>query len=109
MARSARIIAPTLAGWLVGTAKTPCQESVLGGTGQPWVISSQLGLHDGLEAAEDHALRVERHFAALHHLAKARILHDLAVHAVAVRACLERDPREHDDLAFLELHALRKR
>src|SRR5438093_13264222 len=64
--------------------------------------------HD-LEPAPEHALAIERHRLRVHHLRQALVLHDLGHDAVAMRARLVHDVREHHRLAGFELDALRKR
>src|SRR6267378_1744902 len=64
--------------------------------------------HD-LEPTPEHALAVERHVLRVHHLRQALVLHDLGHDAVAMRARLVHDVREHHRLAGFELDALRKR
>src|SRR5258708_32247201 len=62
-----------------------------------------------LEPAKDHALAVEQHRLRIHHLGESRVLHDLRVDAIAMRARLVHDPGEDHGLAGLELDALRER
>src|SRR5260221_5671712 len=64
--------------------------------------------HD-LEPTPEHALAVERHVLRLHHLREALVLHDLGHDAVALRARLVDDVREHYHLAGFELDALGER
>src|SRR6267378_4835394 len=64
--------------------------------------------HD-LEPTPEHALAVERHVLRVHHLRQALVLHDLGHDAVAMRARLVHDVREHHRLAGFELDALRER
>src|SRR5258706_1873689 len=64
---------------------------------------------DDLEAAEDHALAVERHRLRIHHVFQARIGHHLLHDPVAVRAVLVDDVREPHHLVLLQLHRLRER
>src|SRR6266545_3130141 len=66
-------------------------------------------LDETLESAPEHAHPVEGHALGIHHALHARVFHHLGVHAVTVLARVVKDPRKHDDLAVLELHALRKR
>src|ERR687898_2190666 len=70
-------------------------------------------LDDGLEAAPEHALAVERHVLRVHVLLPLRVrrelLHDPLVDSVALAARAVDDEREHDDFAALQLHAARKR
>src|SRR5258705_4682629 len=67
------------------------------------------GVDHHLESAPEHALAVERHRLRVHHLRQALVLHDLGHDAVALRARLVHDVREHHRLAGFELDALRKR
>jgi transcriptional regulator with XRE-family HTH domain len=65
-------------------------------------------VHEDLEAAVEHSLHVERHrfwIDARH----SRILHDLGVHAIAMRPRLVHDPGEDDGLAPFQLELCRKR
>src|SRR6476619_2114495 len=65
-------------------------------------------LDDCLESAVKHALAVEGHRTRIHHRCQAWVFHDFGVHAVAMRARLEHDIREHHGLAGLKLHLLWK-
>src|SRR5213592_2913693 len=67
------------------------------------------GVDHHLESAPEHALAVERHVLRVHHLRQSLVLHDLGHDAVAMRARLVHDVREHHRLAGFELDALRKR
>src|SRR5438552_5046942 len=62
-----------------------------------------------LESTVDQALAVERHGLRIHHFGQPRVLHDFGVDAIAMRARLVHDPREHHGFAALELHAPRER
>src|SRR6185295_12863430 len=62
-----------------------------------------------LEAAEEHALPVERELLRVHHACDARILHRVLVDTVAVRAVLVHRPGEPHHFALPELHRLRER
>src|SRR5437870_5916703 len=62
-----------------------------------------------LESTVDQALAVERHGLRIHHVGQPRVLHDFGVDAIAMRARLVHDPREHHGFAALELHAPRER
>src|SRR5882762_5161026 len=64
------------------------------------------GVDHHLESAPEHALAVERHRLRVHHLRQALVLHDLGHDAVAMRARLVHDVREHHHLAGFELDAL---
>src|SRR6266545_3575969 len=64
---------------------------------------------ENLESTVDQALAIERHRLRIHHVGQPRVFHDLGVHAIAMRARLVHDPREHHGFAALELHAPRKR
>src|SRR5882672_2766432 len=66
------------------------------------------GIDYDLESAPEHALAVERHRLRVHQLRQALILHDLGHDAVAMRARLVHDVREHYRLAGFELDALRE-
>jgi hypothetical protein len=61
-----------------------------------------------LNPPPEHPLHVERHLVGAH-ATHARVRHHLGVDAVAVRAGLVDDPREHDRLAALGLDAARER
>src|SRR5712672_3202384 len=67
------------------------------------------GVDHHLESAPEHALAVERHVLRVHHLRQSLVLHDLGHDAIAMRARLVDDVREHDHLAGFELDALRER
>src|SRR5439155_16331728 len=71
--------------------------------------SDRSGVDHHLESAPEHALAVERHRLRVHHLRQALVLHDLGHDAVAMRARLVHDIREHHHLAGFELDALRER
>src|SRR5215510_10819735 len=71
--------------------------------------AARSGRQHHFEAAEDHALAVERHAARLHHIGQSLILHDLGHDAVALRPRLVDDIGEHHRLAALELDAARER
>src|SRR2546425_9042854 len=64
------------------------------------------GVDHHLESAPEHALAVERHVLRVHHLRQSLVLHDLGHDAVAMRARLVHDVREHHRLAGFELDAL---
>src|ERR1700687_2668501 len=61
-----------------------------------------------LESAVDQALAVERHRLRIHHVGQSRVLHDLGVDTIAMRARLVHDVREHHGFAGLELDASRE-
>src|SRR5437899_12598164 len=61
-------------------------------------------LENRLKPAVKHALAVEGHRTGIHHRSEASIFHHLGVYAVAMRARLEHDIREHHRLAGLGLH-----
>src|SRR5216117_1432075 len=71
--------------------------------------SDRSGVDHHLESAPKHALAIERHRLRIHHLRQALVLHDLGHDAVAMRARLVHDVREHHRLAGFELDASRKR
>src|SRR5207247_4123791 len=71
--------------------------------------SSGLGVDQDLESAVDHAREFEGHGFLITHRRDARVLHDLGVDAIAMRARLEHNPREHDGLAWLSLGRSRDR
>jgi len=65
--------------------------------------------HDGLKAAPEHALAVERHLARVHLRLELGILPDRSRDAIAVLSALVDNPRHCDHLVVLELHRLRER
>src|SRR5260221_11299391 len=67
------------------------------------MVASLLVDYD-LEAAPDHALRVEGQRLRIHHPGEALVLHRLRVHAVAVGARLVEDVGKEPRLAGLLLH-----
>src|SRR5688572_28614465 len=72
-------------------------------TGLPMTISLQF--NQSLESAPEHALAVERQRLEVHHGGHARVLENLGVDAVAVRARPVDDVCEHHRLAGFELDA----
>src|SRR5207253_2053370 len=66
-------------------------------------------LQHTFESAPEHAHSIEWHAFGVHHALHARIFHHLGIDAVTVLARVIDYPCKHDDLAVLQLHALRKR
>src|SRR5256885_1578225 len=68
-----------------------------------------LSVYDHLEAAPDHALRIEGQLLRVHHAGEALVLHRLGVHTVTLRARAVDDVRKAHRLVRFLLHRAQER